>query len=88
MFIESPLYAKAVDKFGKQHQLGVTIEEMGECIASISQFTVRGRDREQDAIEEIADVCIMMAQMHIIYGDKLTEAIVRKLEKLNNHLKD
>lgn len=84
--VESRLYKDAVEKWGKEHQLLVTVEEMGEAIAHISQYVNRGRDVEQEVIEELADVCIMMKQMEAVYGEELTQAIYKKLEKLKGHL--
>lgn len=86
--VEADLYKKAVDKFGKTHQLLVAIEEMAEATASISQFVNRGRDVEAEMINELADVCIMMKQMEVIYKDKLITAMYAKLKKLKGHIDD
>ena len=80
------VYERAVEKFGEAHQHYVFIEEMGECIAAISQFKNRGRGNEQDMIEEIADVQIMLEQMKVIHGKKLEMAVIKKLQKLHGHL--
>jgi len=84
----SSLYKEAVDKFGKKHQLLVAVEEMAEAIAKISQFVNRGRDVEEEMIEELADVSIMVEQMKVIYGMRLTTAIGKKLNKLKGHIDD
>ena len=84
----SSLYKEAVDKFGKKHQLLVTVEEMAEATAKISQYVNRGRDVEDEMIDELADVCIMMEQMKVIYGMRLTTAIGNKLSKLKEHIDD
>lgn len=85
--VQSKIYKEAVDRFGKEHQIGVLIEEMGECIAKGSQLIVRKRDVEEDFIEEIADVAIMIEQMKIIYGkDRVTSIVHKKLTKLRGHL--
>lgn len=85
----SSIYEQAVDKFGKTHQIGVLIEEMGECIAKGSQLITRGRDVEQEFIEEIADVQIMINQMEVVYGkERINTAIRKKLTKLQGYLDD
>ena len=84
--IESSIYEQAVEKWGKEHQLLVTVEEMAEATAKISQFVNRGREVEEEMIEELADVCIMMKQCEIIYGDALSTAMFKKLAKLKGYL--
>ena len=85
--VESELYQEAVDKFGDRHQLYVTVEEMAEAIAKLTQYLNRGRDVEQGMIEELADVSIMMQQCQCIYGDRLTAAIHKKLNKVAEHVR-
>ena len=84
--VTSTLYEEAVEVFGEEHQLYVTVEEMAEAIAKITQYLNRGRDVEQEMIDEIADVVIMTNQMKVIYGERLVKAINRKLMKLQGHL--
>ena len=86
--VQTEIYEKLVEKYGPKHQLYVTIEEMGEAIAKISQFLNRDRDVEQEMIEEIADVVIMTEQCKVIYGDRLVQAVLKKLNKAEEHLKD
>ncbi len=76
----------AVSKWGKDHQLLVMVEEMGEAISAISQMVNRGRDTELKVIGELADVCLMMAQAHVIYEGKLDAAIKRSIKKLEVHI--
>ena len=80
------VYEKAVDKWGKNHQLLVTAEEMGEAIAKISQFVNRGREVEKDLICELADVQIMLNQCKVIYGSELDKCIELKLKKLEGYI--
>jgi len=84
--VQCDLYTRAVKKWGKEHQMNVAIEEMSEAISKISQLHNRGRDVEEEVINELADVCIMMEQMKVIYGDRLIQAIYKKLNKLEGHL--
>lgn len=85
--VVSDLYARAVTKFGKEHQLIVTFGELSECTAEIAKHMIPGREHdEQDLVDEIADVCIMMKQMEVIYGERLVKAVYKKLNKLNAHV--
>jgi len=81
------IYEEAVDKYGKEHQLIVTFGELAECVAEIAKHMIPARiHNEQDLLNEFADVCIMMEQMRVIYGDRLDKAIIEKLKKLRKHI--
>jgi len=86
--VQSNIYRELVDKFGQKHQMYVLVEEMGEATATISQFLNRNRDVEEEMLEEIADVVIMLEQMKVIYGERLVQAILKKLQKAATHLED
>ncbi len=85
--VQSNLYKEAVETFGKDNQMIVTVGEMAECSAEIARMFIKNRDADEEAIvEELADVCIMMAQMEVIYGDSLNQAIMKKLDKVKGHI--
>jgi len=84
--VQSDVYKKLVEKFGAEHQLYVTVEEMAEAIARITQFLNRGRNVEDDMIDELADVVIMLEQCKVIYGERLIKAVYKKLDKAASHL--
>jgi len=86
--VQSNIYRELVDKFGQKHQMYVLVEEMGEATATISQFLNRNRDVEEEMLEEIADVVIMLEQMKVIYGERLVQAVLKKLQKAATHLED
>jgi len=86
--VQSNIYRELVDKFGQKHQMYVLVEEMGEATAAISQFLNRNRDVEEEMLEEIADVVIMLEQMKVIYGERLVQAVLKKLQKAATHLED
>ncbi len=87
--VKSDLYRLAIDTFGKEHQLLVTMGEMAEASADIARHKIRPNEHdEQELIYELADVCIMMEQMQIIYGDRLIQAIHKKLKKLQKRIED
>ncbi len=86
--VQSRLYNDAVIAFGKEHQLIVTMGEMAELTSEIARHQIPAREHdEQDLIDEIADVCIMMEQMQVIYGDRLTDSMNKKLNKLEKHIR-
>lgn len=85
--VQSDLYRQAVEKFGKEHQLIVTFGELAEASSEIARHMIPARKHdEQDLIDEFADVCIMMEQMKVIYGERLIAAINKKLSKLEKHV--
>ena len=87
--VHSKLYKEAVDLFGKEHQLLVTMGELAEASADIARHKIRPNEHnEQELIEELADVCIMMEQMRVIYGNKLINAIYKKLNKLERRINE
>lgn len=60
---------RAINRFGKRHQLSIAQEELAELIQAISKYN-RSLDNQFDKekakqmiIEEMADVTIMMAQL-------------------------
>lgn len=87
---------RAINRFGKRHQLSVAQEELGELIQAISKYN-RSLDNQFDKekakqmiIEEMADVSIMMAQLIDIAGIKQSQIdeviklkILRMEERLN-----
>lgn len=87
---------RAINRFGKRHQLSVAQEELAELIQAISKYN-RSLDNQFDKekakrmiIEEMADVTIMMAQLIDITEIKQSQIdevikfkILRMEERLN-----
>lgn len=87
---------RAINRFGKRHQLSVAQEELAELIQVISKYN-RSLDNQFDKekakqmiIEEMADVSIIMAQLIDIVGIKQSQIdevikfkILRMEERLN-----
>jgi len=74
------LYQKALEFWGKDLQLNMVFEELGELITKLSRV-IRNRIPPTDLAEEIADVEIMLEQLTYIY--KLEEQVQHtKAEKL------
>jgi len=85
--VQSKLYREAVETFGKDNQLIVTMGELAECSAEIAKRFISNREENEPAmLDEMADVCIMMEQMKVIYGDKLIASIHKKLNKVEAHI--
>jgi len=58
---------QAIEAFGNDSQIGMCIEECGELIAALNRYN-RGRIRIKDVAGELADVCIMIEQMKLVFG--------------------
>lgn len=78
----------AAERFGRDNQLRQLQEECAELIAAINHF-LRGRCSEADMLDEMADVCIMVAQMDHFFGDDALDlAVQAKLERLEKRLEE
>lgn len=79
---------KAIEKWGKEAQTIVAMEECAELIKECSKM-LRGQGNIDHLIEEIADLMICIEELEVMYnidnGDVLTE-IVYKLERLEKRL--
>lgn len=71
---------RAVDTWGKHHQLTICMEEMAELTKELSK-NIRGQDNDPGIAEEIADVEIMLEQLKVIF-DIRTDVENVKQEKL------
>lgn len=81
------IFKEAFNLWGYDSQFKVMIEEIGEFLQVASKFgrTINGSTKEQ-IIKEIADVFNTIEQFMFILNireDKVREAQVNKLEKLN-----
>ena len=81
---------KAIEKWGKEAQTVVAMEECAELIKECSKM-LRGQGNIDHLIEEIADVLICLDELEVMYNidnrDVLTE-IVYKLERLEKRLEE
>lgn len=81
---------KAIEKWGKEAQTIVAMEECAELIKECSKM-LRGQGNIDHLIEEIADVMICIEQLEIIHdidnGDVLTEQVF-KLDRLEKRLEE
>ena len=72
--------------YGKDKQIEMAIEEMGELLVAINHYK-RGRVGIEAVQEEIADVKIALCQLAIIYGeDGVCGYETKKLSRLRNRI--
>lgn len=84
---------QAVETFGRPHQTMKAVEEMGELMTALVQYS-DGRVNRDDVITEIADVAIMLEQLACMFGcDGVEHEYYHKLDRLKDtidavHLSD
>jgi len=87
------IYKKAIEVWGEESQLNVTVEELAELIFAIQKMKRSGTDDEMmdrynNVCEEIADVRLMLNQMEHIYDkEKIDEYYKEKKEGVIKKLK-
>jgi hypothetical protein len=85
--------SKAIETYGKEAQIDKAIEEMSELTKALLKLRYVQKDYEreivQDAVsEEMADVEIMMTQLHMIFDNtkKVEEYQIKKIKRLERRL--
>ena len=76
--------------YGLRHQKAKAIEELGELIVALQKDLLSGKDGlSQDALEEIADVHIMIAQLLDDEGYRTTVSLIvdKKLKRQMRRIK-
>jgi len=84
--LDAGIYEKLEEKFGRNHQLDVAIEECAELIKALSK-AVRGKENDMQICEEIADVEVCIDQLKLFYdptGANVTLFKGFKLRRLEN----
>jgi len=75
-------FHKATVEWGQPAQMLVAVEEMAELTKEIVKNLNRGKENEEEIIEELSDVIIMCLQLTEIYGgQKVEDMINKKLER-------
>jgi len=80
------VYQKLEEKFGRNHQLDVAIEECAELIKALSK-AVRGKEDDMKISEEVADVEVCIDQLKLFYdptGANVALFKRFKIERLRN----
>lgn len=82
MKLRNDLYYNCIKEFGTDSQILMLIEEMGELTHALSRELNK---RENNVMEELADVSLMLEQVRRIYGVSAIEQIMdEKEEKILN----
>jgi hypothetical protein len=86
--IEQELMKQAINKWGKDSQMDMVVEECAELIKAIQKW--RRNNDAMPIIEEAVDVELMLEQLKIIYPENALRAKTRreKLERLAKLLED
>lgn len=81
------IYEKASNKFTKEIQLIILMEECSELIKAVAK-DLRGFSNKDEIIEEIADVSIMCEQVMLDLGIELDVCVRKniKLERLEERI--
>lgn len=82
------LYEKAIEVYGKENQTIVAMEEMAELQKELSK-ALRGEDNTEKIVEEMADVYMMLEQLHLIYDipcEAVAIALSAKADRLEERL--
>ena len=74
---ETAVCKRAVEAYGKEHQLIICMEEMAELTKNL-----RGRRNFQDISEEVADVEIMLEQVKLLFDLKEAAADAKEAKLL------
>ena len=84
---EKAVLRAAVEKWGKEAQTKMVLEEMSELQKEICK-NWRGQNNEDSIAEEIADVEIVLEQLKIIFGcaGKVHAHRIRKMKRLKERL--
>lgn len=84
---ETAVCKRAVEAYGKEHQLIICMEEMAELTKELTK-NLRGRRNFQDISEEVADVEIMLEQVKVIFDlkEEVSEAKEAKLLRLQKRI--
>jgi hypothetical protein len=81
------VYKKAIERFGKVHQITKAVEEMSELQKELCKVQI-GEMEWMNVIEEIADVEIMLEQLRLIFNsDRDIERVKGiKIERLERKM--
>ena len=84
---ETAVCKRAVEAYGKEHQLIICMEEMAELTKELSK-NLRGHHNLQEISEEVADVEIMLEQVKVLFElrEYVAEAKEAKLLRLQKRI--
>ena len=67
----------AIETWGDYEQRQIAVEELAELIVALKHYE-RHRVDDDAVIEEIADVCVVLSQLAVMFGYDRIEARVRE----------
>lgn len=67
----------AIETWGDYEQRQIAVEELAELIVALKHYE-RHRVNDDAVIEEIADVCVVLSQLAVMFGHDRIEARVRE----------
>ncbi len=82
---------KAIDRYGKDHQIDIAIEEMSELTkALLKDRRYHTEQTKKDVTEEMADVFICLEQLTIMYQNMcaVEQMEKEKLSRLERRMND
>jgi len=82
---------RAITTYGAPAQMDMAVEEMAELTKALCKVkrvscAAEAKAALENAVEEMADVQIMLDQLRIIFGRSTAEAEEHKLERLKKRL--
>ncbi len=78
---------EAINVWGRDAQIQMIYEEVGEFLSVIGKY-YRGRNTEEEVIDEIADCLIMFNQAALMFGEtKVSDQINFKMDRLKSRLR-
>ena len=85
------LLDRAITTYGAPAQMDMAVEEMAELTKALCKVkrvscAAEAKAARENAVEEMADVQIMLDQLRIIFGRSTVEAEEYKLERLKKRL--
>jgi len=88
--IKEGLFDKAIEKYGKEFQFEMAIEECSELIHAIQKKKRKNtKGREKHIWEEVADVkLILEVLIYIIGEDKIQPIVNFKSDRLENRINE
>ena len=85
--MSNPILIRAIEMFGRWHQILKAIEEMAELIFALAKCGPTGDIDNNEVIGEIADVKIMVAQLELMVGERNVAIFVtQKMQRLERRL--
>ena len=85
--MNSEVLQRAIDTYGREHQILKTVEELAELQKAILDLVLR-RDGVRPIVGEIADVLIMLKQLEMIFHieDGINREIEYKTQRLRRRM--